>query len=88
MIFCQYRNSQKYLEVNSVINDFIESKQLKLIGEKCHRIHIRKKNGESDKWPVDNSGTLRKTIEERNNKAFAIVAEILGIPSEIPLGKY
>ena len=101
--------SEKSVEINSVINAFIESKKLKFSDEKCHRIHISKKNVKDLKCPVlkvhdkkmkdsmkekylgdilDNSGTIRKTIEERKNKGFAIVAEILAILSEIPLGKY
>ena len=40
------------MEVNSVINPFIESKKLKLSGLKCHRIHISKKNVKDLKCPV------------------------------------
>ena len=37
---------------------------------------------------LDNTGTVRQTIEDRKNRGFAIVAEILAILNEIPLGKY
>ena len=37
---------------------------------------------------VNFSGKIRATIEERRNKAVAIVAEILAILEDIPLGKY
>ena len=37
---------------------------------------------------VNNSGTNRKTIEERKNKGYGIVSEITAILEEIPLGRY
>ena len=37
---------------------------------------------------VDETGKIRKTIEERRTKGFAIVNEILAILEEVPLGKY
>jgi hypothetical protein len=37
---------------------------------------------------VDKSGKIRATIEERQNKGYAAVAEILAIIEEIPLGKH
>ena len=100
--------SEKAIEVNSVINAFVESKKLTLSSTKCHRIHISKKkevnkkcttlkvhehemtDSEKEKYLGDilsTSGKVRLTIEERKNKGFAIVAEILAILSEIPLGK-
>ena len=33
-------------------------------------------------------GKIRKTVEERRRKGFAIVNEILAILEEVPLGKY
>ena len=37
---------------------------------------------------LDKSGKICATIEDRKKKGFAIVAEILAILEEIPLGKY
>ena len=37
---------------------------------------------------VNNSGTIRDTIEERRSKGFGIVAEITAILEEVPLGRY
>ena len=37
---------------------------------------------------VDTSGKIRSTIEERKRKGYGIVAEILAIVNDIPLGKY
>ena len=37
---------------------------------------------------INTSGTIRKTIEERKNKGYGIVSEILAILEEIPLGRY
>ena len=37
---------------------------------------------------VDRSGKIRKTIEDRKNKGYGIVAEILAIINEIPLGQF
>ena len=37
---------------------------------------------------VDESGKIRKTVEERRSKVFAIVNGILAILEEVPLGKY
>ena len=37
---------------------------------------------------VNNSGTIRDTIEERRSKWFGIVAEITAILEEVPLGRY
>ena len=36
---------------------------------------------------VNSSGTIRQTIEERKNKRYGIVSEILAILDEIPLGR-
>ena len=56
------------------------------------KIHNEKmKNAEQEKYLgdlINNSGTNRKNIEERRNKGFGIVAEILAILEEIPLGRY
>jgi hypothetical protein len=37
---------------------------------------------------INTSGTIRKTVEERRNKGYGIVSEIIAILEEIPLGKY
>jgi hypothetical protein len=37
---------------------------------------------------LDNTGTVRQTIEDRKNRGFAIVAEILAILHEILHGKF
>ena len=37
---------------------------------------------------VHSSGKIRHTIEERKDKGFAIVAEIIAILDDIPLGRY
>lgn len=37
---------------------------------------------------VDQSGKIRNTVEDRRNKGYGIVAEILAIVNDIPLGKY
>ena len=37
---------------------------------------------------VNTSGTIRKTVEERRNKGYGIVTEIIAILDEIPLGRY
>ena len=37
---------------------------------------------------VDKSGKIRNTIEDRRNKGYGTVAEILAIINEIPLGQY
>ena len=37
---------------------------------------------------IDNTGKIRSTIEDRKNKGYGMVAEILAIINEIPLGQY
>ena len=37
---------------------------------------------------MDQSGKIRNTVEDRRNKGYGIVAEILAIVNDIPLGKY
>ena len=37
---------------------------------------------------INNSGTNRKTIEDRRNKGYGIVSEIIAILEEIPLGRF
>ena len=37
---------------------------------------------------VDRSGKIRKTIEDRKNKGYGIVAENIAIMNEIPLGQF
>ena len=37
---------------------------------------------------MDKSGKIRNTIEDRRNKGYGTVAEILAIINEIPLGQY
>ena len=37
---------------------------------------------------IISSGTIKSTIEDRKNKGYGIINEILGILDEIPLGRY
>ena len=37
---------------------------------------------------LDKSGKIRNTINDRRNEGFGMVAEIMAIISEIPLGQY
>ena len=37
---------------------------------------------------INSTGSISSTIEERKNKGYAIVAEIIAILDEIPLGRY
>ena len=37
---------------------------------------------------IDKSGKISNTVEDRRNKGFGIVSEILAIVNDIPLGKY
>ena len=101
--------SEKAVQINAVINAFIESKKLTLSESKCKKIHISKQKGNETNCPVlkvhdkkmnstdkDNylgdivhsSGQIRHTIEQRRDRGYAIVAEIIAILDDIPLGKY
>ena len=48
------------------------------------------KNSTKEKYLGDfiTDGTIRKTIEDRKNRGYGIVNEILAILDEIPLGRY
>ena len=61
-----------------------ECLELKVHGEKMHDSNKEKYLGDL----IDSSGTNRKTIEERKNKGYGIVSEILAILEDIPLGRY
>ena len=37
---------------------------------------------------VDSSGKIRNTIEDRKNKGYGMISEILAIIKDIPLGQY
>ena len=98
--------SQNSVQINSVINSFIELKKLKLSSDKCSKIHVGKvnsscpdlkvhnmkmKNSNKEKYLgdyIDKSGKVKQTIEHRVAKGNGIVAEILAIVEEIPLGVY
>ena len=101
--------SSKAVEINALINAFVEMKKLNLSRNKCHRIHISKQTKEKsnchdlkvheysmetstkEKYLGDfitNSGTPKANIEERRTKGYAIVAEIMAILNQIPLGRH
>ena len=61
-----------------------ECKDLKVHGEKMSNSDKEKYLGDI----IDNTGKCRATIKERQKKGYGIVAEILAILSEIPLGQY
>ena len=61
-----------------------ECKDLKVHGEKMSNSDKEKYLGDI----IDKTGKCRATIEERQKKGYGIVAEILAILSEIPLGQY
>ena len=58
--------------------------ELKIHNEKMNESSQEKYLGDI----IDSSGTCRKTVEERRSKGFGIVAEILAILEDIPLGRY
>ena len=37
---------------------------------------------------INTTGTIRNTVEDRKNKGFGIVNEIIALLDEIPLGRY
>ena len=78
------RNKCHRIHIQKKSNDKTECLALKVHDNKMSDSNKEKYLGDI----VDNSGTIRKTIEERKNKGYAIVAEILAILEEIPLGKY
>jgi hypothetical protein len=51
-ILCVQKCSEIAMEVNSVINAFIESKKLNLSSKKCHRINGSKKKENSLKYTI------------------------------------
>ena len=92
--------------LNVTVNDFIESKKLKLNHKKCSVIHVGKKTGtcpdikvhgetmhreESTDYLGDlfhASGKSKFNVIKRTAKAYAILAEIKAIITDIPLGRY
>ena len=56
------------------------------------KIHDQKMNNtKQEKYLgdlIDSTGTIRKTIEDRRNKGYGIVSEILAILEDIPLGRF
>ena len=109
-IMCIQRCSNGTVEMNAVVNAFVEGKKLKLSKKKCHRIHVQSRkvknvqqcadlkihnevmnNAVQEKYLgdlVNTSGTIRNTVEERKNKGFGIVNEIIALLDEIPLGRF
>ena len=108
-ILCLQKCSDATVNVNTVVNAFIEGKKLKFSNKKCSRIHVQKKklktepeclkikvheesmrNSNKEKYLGDviSNGKIRSTIEERRNKGFGLVNEILAILDEIPLGRF
>ena len=49
---------------------------------------MRNSNKEKYLGDVISNGKIRSTIEERRNKGFGLVNEILAILDEIPLGRF
>ena len=98
--------SQDSVQINSVINSFIDLKKLKLSHDKCSKIHVGKtsatcpelkvhstkmKDSNQAKYLGDwlnTSGKVKQTIEERVSKGYGIVAEIIAMLDDIPLGQY
>ena len=62
--------------------------------EDCHKLKVHNDEmheSQREKFLgdiVDGSGKSRKTFEDRKNKGYGIVAEILAIINEIPLGQF
>ena len=62
--------------------------------EACHKLKVHNDimhDSQKEKYLgdiVDKSGKIRNTIEDRRNKGYGTVAEILAIINEIPLGQY
>ena len=87
---------------NSVINSFIESKWKRIhiskktppADHKCPVLKVHESDmsdSNREKYLgdiVDRSGKICATVEERQKKGYAAVAEILAILEEIPLGKH
>ena len=62
--------------------------------EACHKLKVHNDimhDSQKEKYLgdiVDKSGKIRNTIEDRRNKGYGTVAEILAIINEIPLGQF
>ena len=98
--------SRKSLEINTVINTFMELEKLSLSMKKSNNIHIGKRKfncpglkvhgremGQSNQEKylgdmVNQSGKIKHNIEARKAKGFGIVANILAIINEVPLGHW
>ena len=55
---------------------------------KVHEETMKNSNKEKYLGDLITNGTIRNTIEERKNKGFGIINEIMAILDEIPLGRY
>ena len=85
--------SKKLTLSSSKCNRIHISKKKEDLNE-CTNLKVHNENMNNSKQEkylgdiVDRSGKIRATIEERKSKGYAIVAEILAILDEIPLGQY
>ena len=91
---------------NSVVNSFIESKQLQFGKDKCVQIHIgqndsycpnlkvhgdtmKKENKQKYLGDIFNQqGNNKDNLEERKNRGYSIVSDILSILEEVPFGHH
>ena len=98
--------SRKSLEMNTVINTFMEVEKLSLSSKKSNNIHIGKQKYNCPRLKVhgndmaqsvqekylgdviNQSGKIKHNIEARRAKGYGIVANILAIISEVPLGHW
>ena len=86
--------SKKLTLSNSKCHRIHISKKQKNINQNCPTIKVHEKEMEDSNKEkylgdfIDNTGKIRSTIEERKNRGYGIVSEILAIIEEIPLGKY
>ena len=99
-------NVENSLEINKLVNTFMESKKLRLSHKKCVQMHVGRGHEncpalnvheikmnvtDNEKYLGDmmiKKGTIQSNIEKRKSKGDGIVAEILSIINEIPLGKH
>ena len=68
--------------INASINLFMERKKLNLNAHKCFRIHIGRNLGDF----ITKDANSNTTLVARNIHAYAILAKIRALLSEIPLG--
>ena len=99
-------NVENSLEINKLVNTFMESKKLRLSHKKCVQMHVGRGHEncpalnvheikmnvtDNEKYLGDmmiKKGTIQSNIEKKKSKGDGIVAEILSIINEIPLGKH